>query len=145
MREASHHIRKGIIDALDSQITVNGSFVPVFNRVPFDQEEPFIKVSTITVDEIDENKTSFTNEVTISIDVLTSFYSDNGGEYQSNIIVDEILNLIRTRSDSYFDLSAENFKVYGVKLNRTRYFEEYEDDKTYFRAIIEMLFKIEKI
>ena len=145
MREASHHIRKGIIDALDSQITIDGSTVPIFNRVPINQDEPFIKVSTITVDEVDQNKTSFTNEVLIRIEAVTSFYSDNGGEYHSNLIVDDILNLIRTRSDSYIDLSSDNFKVYGTELQQVRYFEDLEVDKTYFRAIIEMLFKVEKI
>lgn len=144
MREAAHHIRKGIIDKLDSQITIDGSTVPIFNRVPINQDEPFIKVSTLSVDEINENKTSFTNEVIIRIEAVTSFFSDNGGEYDSNLIVDEILNLIRTRPDSYIDLSSENFKVYGVNVDSIKYFEDLELDKTYFRAIIEMAFKVQK-
>lgn len=144
MREAAHHIRKGIIDKLENQITINGSTVPIFNRVPINQEEPFIKVSTLSVDEIDENKTSFTNEVIIRVEVITSFFSDNGGEYDSNLIVDEVLNLIRTRPDSYIDLSSNNFKIYGVNLDSTKYFEDLEIDKTYFRAILEISFKVQK-
>ena len=144
MREAAHHIRKGIIDKLENQITINGSTVPIFNRVPINQEEPFIKVSTLSVDEIDENKTSFTNEVIIRVEVITSFFSDNGGEYDSNLIVDDVLNLIRTRPDSYIDLSSNNFKIYGVNLDSTKYFEDLEIDKTYFRAILEISFKVQK-
>ena len=145
MRESAHHIRKGIIDALDGQITINGTSVPILNRVPLNQSEPFIKVSTVSTNEVDENKTSFTNEVLIRIEAITSFFSDNGGEYDSNLIVDDILNLIRTRSNSYIDLSSNNFKVYGTNVDSVRYFEDMEDEKTYFRAIIEMVFKIQKI
>jgi hypothetical protein len=144
MREAAHHIRKGIINALDSQITINGSTVPVFNRVPINQSEPFIKVSTSSSDEVDENKTSFTNELIIRIESVTSFLADNGGEYDSNLIVDEILNLVRTRSDSYIDLSSNNFKIYSTKVDSIRYFEDLDAEKTYYRAIIEMAYKVQK-
>jgi len=145
MREAAHHIRKAIIDKLDSQITIDGATVPILNRVPINQDEPFIKVSTLSVDEINENKTSFTNEVIIRIEAITSFFSDNGGEYHTNLIVDDILNLIRTQPNSYIDLSSDNFNVYGVNLDSVKYFEDLELDKTYFRAIIEMSFKVQKI
>lgn len=144
MNEAAHHIRKGIIDALDSQITINGSTVPIFNRVPMNQDEPFVKVSTLSSDEVDENKTSFTNEIIIQIEAVTSFLSDNGGEYDSNLIVDEILNTIRTRSDSYIDLSSNNFKIYSTKVDSVRYFEDVYSEKTYYRAIVEMAFKVQK-
>ena len=144
MNEAAHHIRKGIIDALDSQITINGSTVPIFNRVPMNQDEPFVKVSTLSSDEVDENKTSFTNEIIIQIEAVTSFLSDNGGEYDSNLIVDEILNTIRTRSDSYIDLSSNNFKIYSTKVDSVRYFEDLYSEKTYYRAIVEMAFKVQK-
>lgn len=95
------------------------------------------------MDEIDQNQSTFNGEYRTRIEAITSFEGDDGGEYQLNLIVDGILDIIRTRSN--IDLSTENFNVYTTTIDRIRYFEDYEDDKTYFRAIIEISNRIEKV
>jgi hypothetical protein len=145
MNEALHYIRKAIIDRLTDAITINGSYVPVYNRVPSSVSEPYIKVSSISNNEIDNNTTSFNTECITKIEVVTAFTSDDGGELQSNQIVSEVLNLIRTRSSGYYDLSSDGFKVYTCTNENTTYFEDDLQDKTYFRAIIEISNRIEKI
>jgi hypothetical protein len=79
------------------------------------------------------------------IEVVTAFTSDDGGELQSNQIVSEVLRLIRTRSAGYYDLSSDNFKVYTCTNENTTYFEDDLQDKTYFRAIVEISNRVEKI
>ena len=142
MNEILHHIRKAFIDSLTDQITIGGSFVPVYNRVPIGTETPFIRIYSYQMDEIDQNQTSFSGEYKSRIEAITGFDGDDGGEYQLNLIVDGILAIIRTRTN--IDLSSENFNVYTTTIDRIRYFEDYEDDKTYFRAIIEVSNRIEK-
>jgi hypothetical protein len=142
MNEIFHHIRKKFIDALTNQISISGSFVPIYNRVPFGTETPFIRVYSYQMDEIDQNQTTFTGEYKTRIEAITGFDGDDGGEYQCNLMVDGILEIIRTRTN--IDLSTENFNVYTTTVDRIRYFEDYEDDKTYFRAIIEISNRIEK-
>jgi len=142
MNEIFHHIRKAFIDSLTDQITIGGSFVPVYNRVPIGTETPFIRIYSYQMDEIDQNQTSFSGEYKSRIEAITGFDGDDGGEYQLNLIVDGILAIIRTRTN--IDLSSENFNVYTTTIDRIRYFEDYEDDKTYFRAIIEVSNRIEK-
>lgn len=145
MREAFHHIRKAFIDRLTDAITISGSYVPVYNRVPTNTNTPFIKIYSYLQDEIDQNQSSFTTECLTRIECVTSFFGDDGGEYQLNQIVDGVLNLIRTRSGGYIDLSSDNFNVYTTTIERIRYFEDLENNETYFRAIIEVSNRVEKI
>lgn len=145
MIEALHFIRKAIISRLTNQISLNGSVVPIYNRVPSSASEPYIKVSSLSNNEINQNTTSFINECITKIEVVNSFDADDGGELQTNQIVSSILNLIRTRASGYYDLSSDNFKVITCVNENTTYFEDDLQDKTYFRAIIEISNRVEKI
>ena len=60
----------------------------------------------VSNDEIDQNRSSYNMEVITRIEVVTRFDSDSGGELDCNLIVDECLSLLRTRSAGYFDLAA---------------------------------------
>lgn len=143
MREAFHHIRKKFIDALDGNVTVNSANVPIYNRVPSTQTTPFIRVYSHLMEEIDQNRSSFNTELITKIECITSFEGDDGGEYELNQIVDQVLEIVRTRSN--VDLSAENFNVYTTTIDRVRYLEDYEEFTTYFRAIIEVSNRIQKV
>lgn len=142
MREALHHIRKKYIDAIDGNITISGSAVPIYNRVPRAAETPFIKIYSYLQEEIDQNASNFTNECITRIEPVTSFFGDNGGEYQLNLIIDGILDIVRDRTN--IDLSTEGFNVYTNTIERIRYFEDEENEITYFRAIIEVANRVEK-
>lgn len=143
MREAFHHIRKAFITALDGNVTLNGSNVPIYNRVPSNASTPFIKIYSYLEDEVDQNQTSFTTELITRIECVTSFQGDDGGEYDLNRIVDQVLENIRSRTN--VDLSGDNFNVYTTTVDRIRYFEDFEEFDTYFRAIIEISNRVEKI
>ena len=144
MNEAFHHIRKKYIDRLTGQITISGSTVPIYNRIPNGASTPYIRIYSHLQDEIDENQSSYTTECVTKIECFTSYISDNGGEYILNQIVDGVLNLVRTRSSGYIDLSSEGFNVYTTTIERVRYLEDYEDDQTWFREIIEVANRVEK-
>ena len=145
MNEALHFIRKAIITRLTDAISIGGSYVPVYNRVPSDASEPYIKVFSVSNNESDLNATSFISDCLTRLEVVTSFDSDSGGELQSNQIVSSILNLVRTRSSGYYDLSSDGFKVITCTNGGVTYFEDDLEDKTYFRAIVEISNKVEKI
>lgn len=145
MIEALQFIRKAIITRLTGQITAGGGIVPIYNRVPSSATDPFIKVYSISNDEADQNQTSFNMDCVTGIEVVTSFDSDDGGELQLNQIVSSVLNLIRTRSAGYYDLSGDGFNVYTCTNEGVNYIEEDAEDKTYFRAIIQISNRIQKI
>ena len=145
MNEALQFIRKAILTRLTDAISIGGSNVPVYNRVPSDASEPYIRVFSVSNNESDFNATSFISECVTRLEVVTAFDSDSGGELQSNQIVSSILNLVRTRSSGYYDLSSDGFKVITCTNGGVTYFEDDLEDKTYFRAIVEISNKIEKI
>jgi hypothetical protein len=145
MNEALQFIRKAILSRLTNAISIGGSYVPVYNRVPSDASEPYIRVFSVSNNESDFNATSFISECVTRLEVVTAFDSDSGGELQSNQIVSSILNLVRTRSSGYYDLSSDGFKVITCTNGGVTYFEDDLEDKTYFRAIVEISNKIEKI
>jgi len=142
MREAFHHIRKKYIDALNGNVTLNAASVPIYNRVPSDASTPFIRIYSYEGNEIDQNNTSYTTELITKIECVTSFQGDDGGEYELNLVVDQVLDIIRTRTNE--DLSAEGFNVYTTTMDRVRYLEDYEEFDTYFRAIIEISNRVQK-
>tara|TARA_R100001443_G_scaffold24077_1_gene36204 strand:- start:617 stop:1054 length:438 start_codon:yes stop_codon:yes gene_type:complete len=144
MIEALQFIRKAIITRLTGQITAGGGTVPIYNRVPSNATEPFIKVYSISNDEVDQNQTSFTMDCVTGIEVVTSFDADDGGELQSNQIVSSVLNLVRTRSAGYYDLSSDGFNVYTCTNEGINYIEEDAEDKTYFRAVIQISNRVQK-
>ena len=143
MNKVAHHLRKKIIERLTGNVLVDNSAIDIVNRVQSSVEEPFVKVSTISVSEIDQNLTNYNVQTQIRFEVVTKFDGDDGGELVANKIVDQILNQIRTRSSGYVDLSSENFKVYTTELGGTNYSQVYSKDKTYFRAAIDINFRIE--
>ena len=142
--EAIHFIRKAIIDRLTDAITIDGSYVQIYNRVPNDASEPYIRVYSVDSNEVDQNADSFMLDCSTRIEVVTSFVGDDGGELQANQIASEILALIRTRSGNYFDLSADGFNVYTCTNEGTSYLYEDGVEKTYFRAVISISNRIEQ-
>ena len=145
MLEAIHLLRRGIIAKLNNAITLNGSIVPVYNRIPTDAVYPMIRVYGVSTNEIDENQTSFITETTTRIECITRFYSDDGGELDVNLMVSKCLELVRTRSNGYIDLSAEGFKIYTTVNEGVKYLQDDLKDHTYFRAIIEISNKIQQV
>lgn len=144
MNEAFHHIRKKYIDAITGNITVGGVTIPIYNHVPSNVDTPFIKVYSYLQDEIDQNNSTYITECITRFEPIVSYFGDTGGEYELNQIVDGILSIVRTRTN--VDLTAEGFNVITTTLERIKYFPpEYESGKTYFRCLLDISNRIEKI
>jgi hypothetical protein len=145
MREVIHIIRKAIIDKLNGSVELRGSQVPIYGRVPTDATYPFVRVYSVSNNEVDQNQSTYNMEVITRIEVVTRFESDSGGELDCNLIVDECLSLLRTRSADYFNLSEQGFNVYTSENEGISYLEDDFTDHTYFRAIIELSNRVEQI
>ena len=145
MLEAIHYVRKAIIAKLNGNVTIDGSIVPIYGRVPTDASYPFIRVYSLSNDETDQNQTSFTTETITRVECVTRYASDDGGELDCNLMVSKCLELLRTRSANYIDLSANGFNVYTSVNEGVKYLQDDLLDFTYFRAIIEISNKIEQI
>lgn len=145
MLEAIHYIRKAFIEKLTSNVIINGSAVPVYNRVPTNSNYPFIRVYSVSNDETDQNQTSFNLETITRVECVTRFASDDGGELDTNLMVSQCLEQLRTRSANYIDIKANGFNIYTSVNEGVKYLQDDLSDFTYFRAIIEISNKIEQI
>tara|TARA_R100000734_G_C3305075_1_gene95595 strand:- start:896 stop:1333 length:438 start_codon:yes stop_codon:yes gene_type:complete len=145
MLEAIHFVRKAILAKLNGNVTINSSTVPIYNRVPTDASYPYIRVYSVSNDETDQNQSSFTMETITRVECVTRFVSDSGGELDCNRMVSQCLNLLRTRSANYIDLTSDGFNVYTSVNEGVNYLQDDLTDHTYFRAIIEISNKIEQI
>ena len=130
---------------LNEPIKLRDRNIPIYNRIPSNATYPLIRVYSVSNDEIDQNRTSYITETLTRLEVITRFSGDSGGELDSNLITDAILQIVRTRSADYIDLEAEGFKVFTSTVEGINYLTEDGDDFTYFRTIIELSNRIEQI
>lgn len=145
MKEAIHFIRKAMIDRLNGNISLNGNNVPVYNQVPSSVSYPFIRIYSVSSNETDYNATSYISETITRIDVATRYQGDSGGELDCNLIINQILELVRTRSAGYFDLSSDGFKVFTCTKDSCTYLSDVDEDYTYYRAVLEISNKIQQL
>ena len=145
MKSATHLLRRAIINKIKNNVFINNIVVPVYNRIPNDATYPLIRVYGVSMDETDQNQTSFITETITRIECISRFYSDDGGELDTDLMVSQVLELVRTRSNDYADLTASGYNVYTTVNEGVNYLEDDLKDYTYFRAIIEISNKIEQI
>ena len=145
MKEAIHFVRKAIIAKLTGNVTIDAATVLVYNRIPTDAVYPLIRVYSVSSDETDQNQTSFTTETITRIECITRFSNNDGGELDCNLMVNQCLQQLRTRTANYIDLVSDGFRVYTSVNEGVKYLEDDLSDFTYYRAIIELSNKIEQI
>ena len=144
MKEVIHRIRKAIIDRLTNEVSLRGNVVPIYGRVPSNASYPFVRVYSLTNNEVDQNQSTFNSEVITRIEVVTRFESDSGGELDANTIMNDIMALLITKNQSAFNLASDNFNCYAVENSGITYIQEDLSDHTYFRAILELSNKVEQ-
>jgi len=143
MVEIVHEVRKQLIAKIDGNVTYNSANVPIYNFTPYNQATPFIRIYTTDQIENFYNSSSYMLEVNIRIDVVTSFDGDSGGELKANQIMSQVLNLTRTRTSGYIDLSSNNASVTSVTNQGVRYNESFEKDRTYVIGNLDLQFQIQ--
>lgn len=144
MKSPNKFIRKAIIDRLTDNVIVNGNALDVVGQATFETSFPFIRVYSYSQQETNQNQSTFIQEVRTNIEVVFRYPSDSGGETDADDAVNQILELIRTRSSGYFNLSGDGFNVFTCVCENIDSFEESEDDYNYIRKIVLISNKIEQ-
>lgn len=144
MNEAIHYIRKKLYTVLNGNISLNGSDVSIYNRVPETASYPYIWIYSVSTNEIDQNQTTYNMECITRIECVTRFDSDVGGDLDANKLVNSCLSLLRTRASGYPDLTSDGFTIYTQTIESVNYVQEDEDDHTYFRGIIEISNRVQQ-
>lgn len=142
MLEAIHYVRKAIIAKLTNNVTINSTTIQIYNRVPNNASYPFIRVYSVSNNEVDQNQTQYNFETITRIECVTRFVSDDGGELDVNLMMSQVLQQVRTRPNNYIDLSTDGFNVYTSVNAGITYLTDDLNDHTYYRAILELSNKI---
>lgn len=145
MKDATKYIRAKIITALNGNVSYDGSNVSVYNRVPSDATFPYIRVYSVSTSQIDDNRSKYNADIITRIEVITRFVADSGGDLQMNDIMNDVLELLVSKTSNAFDLSTDNFNVYSTTNQGISYLQEDTVDHSYFRAILELSNKIEQV
>ena len=59
MKDPSHLIRKEVYDALNGNITLDGSALPVYNVVPDNGSIPYIYIYSVSNENTEDNKSNY--------------------------------------------------------------------------------------
>ena len=145
MKYAGHIVRKGLIAKLKNAVSYSGSFVPVYGRVPDNATYPYIKIGDAEMGEVDQNQSTFVQNINTLIEVVSRFDSDTGGGTESDLITNLVMQLIRTRAANYIDLSADGFSVYTQTIGFVNKIEESQKDYYYYRSIINIDIRVEQV
>ena len=113
--------------------------------MPSNATFPYIYLYSVSTTEADFNQTSYITETITRIEIVTRYQGDSGGEIQANQAISRILELVRTRSNGYFNLSADGFNVFTCVCESVNYIVNDDNDYTYFRGILELSNKIQQV
>ena len=119
-------------------ITGTGSLsVPFFTFPPETQSYPYITVSQINVLP-DNDKTAYSTEVVVVLDVVTAFESSRATAKQANEIADEILSLVDYKNN----LSLTGATNWKVRVEDSQLLSEMAESIRIVRKLIRIRFSI---
>lgn len=144
MKDGIKFIRDSYFNLLEGNITYNGSVIPVYDEEADETGNDFyIIVSTLT-DAYIPVKTKFFNEVTILIDVITTFntkmYSQTDPQPKMkepcDVITGKILDLVLPSRNTTGIADNTDFQVIDVKKESSQHFPILDvDDKKIIRRL----------
>lgn len=144
MKDGIKFIRDSYFNLLEGNITYNGSVIPVYDEEADETGNDFyIIVSTLT-DAYIPVKTKFFNEVTILIDVVTTFntkmYSQTDPQPKMkepcDVITGKILDLVLPSRNTTGIADNTDFQVIDVKKESSQHFPILDvDDKKIIRRL----------
>jgi hypothetical protein len=99
MKDTGLAVRTAYYQALEGNVAVNGITVPVYDGAPSDAEFPYILLSTQDANgglSLKDDE-CFNTEETILLDIVTGFPSNTGGKKLSDLIANEILQIVHPK------------------------------------------------
>lgn len=120
MKDVGYSLRKAYYDKLLNSVSINGSYVPVYDNVPDTANYPYIQISNVSV--VDEStKTNFNSNCVVTVQVFTGTDGTNYSKADADNISNQVMQLLINRSS--LPNAAPDFKVITNLLESTGYIE----------------------
>ena len=133
MKDLNYVLRKAYYDRLNN-VVVDSSPIPFYDTVPTTASEPYMYVSDFTSFDRGD-KSTFGQEATITLVVVTKQGNTEGGRKSSDDIANKIIEEIRTRSANYLTLGNDHYIITTTLDNTSSFIESVEGGKLVIRSI----------
>jgi hypothetical protein len=136
MKDGIKFIRDSYFNLLQGAITYNGSTIPVYDEEADETGSDFYIIVSSLTDANIPVKTKFHNEITILIDVVTTFntkmYSNSDPQPKmkepADVITGKILNLVKPTRNTTGIADDSDFQVVDVKKESSQHFPVLDTD-----------------
>lgn len=142
MNLPSEELQTAYFTALNGQLSVGGSNVPVFDVVPPDTDYPYVVLTGQNVIETNFNTDKRITEIVTDVDVVTGFDGSFGGKKQMFDISDQVIGIIRKVPGSY--LSLQGFTMLTSTLDSTVSIQEQSETNVLFINRLRFRHKIQE-
>lgn len=143
MKDLYTSLRTAYHTALNGNLSYGGSNVPVYDRVPNTATYPYVVYGQFSTTEIFASDV-YIQDSTQELEVITGFDGNHGGNAMADSISNQIITIIRTRTEGYIDLSP-NFKMISSTLDNSTSFVEDSVSHLIYRRLIRFRHKIEEL
>jgi hypothetical protein len=127
-KDSTTELQVAYYTLLNTNVTLSGSPVPIYDEVPANGTYPHIQFNDTTLTD-NSTKTTFMDNVTFSLSVVDRFSLDNGSRANLNNVVNQVKEIIRARPVP-FDLT--NFNVISSVVDNDISRKEKTSTYTYF-------------
>jgi len=127
-KDSTTELQVAYYTLLNTNVTLSGTPVPVYDEVPANATYPHIHFGETTLVD-NSTKSTFMDEVTFSMSVVDRFQADNGSRAKINSCVNQVKEIIRARPVP-FSLSSFNVITSVVDNDLSR--KERTSTYTYF-------------
>lgn len=133
MKDVKKDLRTGYYNALNN-ISVNSTSIPLFDKVPRGQEEPYIYFERLVSNE-QSTKDSEDSEVRVTLTIVTRDMADSGGRAFSEQIADNVIDKVTISNSNLLTLSSDRYISVTRLSNTDSFFEDTDNGTRYFYQI----------
>jgi hypothetical protein len=150
MKDCFYQYRKGLYEALNGNITYDGSAVPVMEYAGFEQATPYIQILNMNAAPETDHDT-FSQIVTTDLQVVTSHQGeiDDFGSKQSDTIMDDVMDLLIslgvTDDDRDKHIEMDDFEDMGCTLVNLSYETSYDGTKLIISKVLTIRTMIDEV
>ena len=134
MKDPGKALRQTIYDALSGSVTLDASVIPVYDTFGSEvSQDNFISISNINETD-SSNKSNFSTDMQVTIDVVTRSQSYDGNEDAENI-AGQILEILLPTPQSTLTATAD-FQFLNLQRSSSNYLSEQTETGYIFRKLL---------
>lgn len=137
-------LRTKILGEINGHLTLNSVNVPVYDRVPKAIEFPFVVIQVSDENDSERCKDSYVHKSTVTINVITGFDGNYGGQSDADDITDQITQILFNTSGTYFSL-GNDFDIITSNVSSIQVIESQTDTYYIVQESIVVIYLVDQL